>query len=897
MDFEDSSPEDMRIYIAALEAELQLERQRRQSIEDSTFWKLSQPLRQFLTPIVLYRRQIARDGWRSLLRRSGRTHPPARSFLVSPFSDGAAFAFLSFDWAHFSRPCDVSDSTDSRRLAAGFKNLQILGADGSVLVDLDFRQSGNAKPQTCYGFSYGESWGNWSAGLRSVLLVWLPSALQGKLTLRLEASLPEGLSSNKATIAINDHAVGDLILNGVDIATLDFKIEPGTLDTRIQPAKENVSNDPAATPAVSVIILNYNKPFITYAAVRALQMAVRTPKFEVIVLDNGSNSDTWRVLRAMNLPARVIRLKHNRYFGEGNNIAAETARADVLLFLNNDAFVQGNAVADLYDALLGNPDAGATGPVFRYPDGELQEAGAFLTSNGTAFQRGKATPEFDCSKLKPVEPVDYISAACLAIRRQDFIGLGGFDLRYDPAYYEDSDLCLRLMAKGKKTLLVKSAVVTHIENATTADPANAGIAQNIVERHQQIFLNRWKRWLVQRTRENLPAVIHVDVAKTDLAVKRGQTSSPINAVYTPFPLVPGGGERYLLGTALALNVLRPTAVVTPDEYSNCRVNTLMNELGYPTGELYTEVERRLAHRDVDTFVLMGNEAFPTREGYGERRIFHCQFPFPSDYDGELKTIGIKHLAAYDMVVVNSRFTAQAYINKVVQHTDSAIPVQVVYPPVRTLTGGVDVGLRSDNVLSIGRFTPHGHAKRQDVILQAFKTLVKSGALQDWALHLCGSVPNDKESLAYFDNLKKQAEGFNVHFSISPSREEVEALLQTSRVYVSATGFGVEKEDDYWLCEHFGITVVEAASAGCIPVGYHIGGPAEIIERLGVGHTFRSVKDLQNAILAAAADSTDAQKISMAVDNSQYFDESRFFAEWSNLLASQESSKWRSVGGL
>ena len=884
MDLERASPQELRWRIAQLESELEQEVRLRQAIERSTFWRITAPLRLLLAPFTRLRRQLMGSAHGGIpdpgFGTSGRRNLRVQALPVQ-VSD-AQFVFLTFKWHQTARPCDVSNSTDSRALAASFRSLQLKDAAGNAIATVDFARGGNSLAHVCYGFSDIEDWGSWTQGRESSLLLWVRKGLAGPLTLDVIAGVyQDAFPEVSADIEVNGNRVGELVVDKAGRATIDIEAT-ALAESPWAGEAQNQSLLAEATPDVSVIILNYNKPGITLAAVLALLRSKTDATFEIIVLDNGSSTEAARHLADMKLPVRIIRLFANRFFGEGNNIAAEHARGRSLMFLNNDAFVGDHTIDLLLQALEANPAIGAVGPVFCYPDGTLQEVGAFLNKDGTAYQRGKRVPDFDLAALPAVEAVDYISAACVMFRRDDFMALGGFDLRYDPAYYEDSDLCLRLLALGKTTALVRDAIVRHIENATTSDPSNKGLATDIVERHRQIFLSRWSDWLQSRQPEHLPKVEPLDVAQIERATAVGKRAKAIHAVYSPFPLAHGGGERYLLGTGLAFSRNLPTAFVTPDEYSALRLNTLMRDLGYPTGQLYPEIERQILDRKIEQFVLMGNELLPTRAGYGARRIYHCQFPFPANLERSAIEVGLKNLGHYERVVVNSEFTRTAYRLGLSELGVGDFPIDIIPPPVQMVVPGPDAPAKENIILMIGRFSPNGHAKRQDVLVDAMRLAARTKALSGWRVVLCGMVPNDKASIAFYESLLGDIEGLPIEIVLSPSRAQLEAWMLRAKIYVSATGTGVTAAKDFAKCEHFGITVVEAASAGCIPVVYEIGGPADIIKHLGVGHCFSRTADLVTALEAAAETAQDVKARNQAIHQAQAYSEKAFMQSWQKL---------------
>ena len=92
-------------------------------------------------------------------------------------------------------------------------------------------------------------------------------------------------------------------------------------------------------PAVSLIILNFNKSHLTAECLRSVWRHTEGYPYEIVVVDNGSDTEDFAALTAISGPFRLVRLQTNRFFGEGNNIGAESARADLVCFMNNDIIV------------------------------------------------------------------------------------------------------------------------------------------------------------------------------------------------------------------------------------------------------------------------------------------------------------------------------------------------------------------------------------------------------------------------------------------------------------------------------------------------------------------------------------------------------------------------------
>src|SRR5258708_1492505 len=199
-------------------------------------------------------------------------------------------------------------------------------------------------------------------------------------------------------------------------------------------------------PKVSIVIPFCNQHEMTVRCLYGLSRHQTRHTFEVIAVDDASGGPTREAL------ARVDGIKHVRHaspkgFVAASNAGAATARGEFLLLLNNDTFALPGLLDELIEALAQLPKAGAVGAALIYPDGRLQEAGAIVWNNGDALNIGRDRdpddPDFSFAR-----EVDYCSAACLMIPRALFEELGGFDSRYEPAYYEDSDLCFRIRDAG-----------------------------------------------------------------------------------------------------------------------------------------------------------------------------------------------------------------------------------------------------------------------------------------------------------------------------------------------------------------------------------------------------------------------------------------------------------------
>ena len=245
---------------------------------------------------------------------------------------------------------------------------------------------------------------------------------------------------------------------------------------------ERLALPAAEAPAVSIVLILYNQAELTYHCLRSLQ-ALTLPA-EVVILDNGSSDRTGELLDRLD-GAKVVRSPENLHFLRGVNRAAKAARGEALLLLNNDTWVEPGSVEAAWARLRSEPDVGAVGGKIVLPNGTLQEAGSIVWRDGSCLGYGRGRnpddPEFSFRR-----DVDYCSGAFLMVRRGLFEALGGLDEAFAPAYYEETDLCMRLRASGARVVYEPQVRLTHFEFGSAGSEA----ATALQERNRGLFVQR-----------------------------------------------------------------------------------------------------------------------------------------------------------------------------------------------------------------------------------------------------------------------------------------------------------------------------------------------------------------------------------------------------------------------
>ncbi len=174
-----------------------------------------------------------------------------------------------------------------------------------------------------------------------------------------------------------------------------------------------------------------------------------------------------------------------------------------LVFLNNDTVVLPGWLDALVETIERDARAGAVGSLFLYPDGRIQEAGAVIWSNGETFKYGWGKSPED-RRFTFAREVDYCSGASLLVRRELFERLGGFDRRYAPAYYEDTDLCMGVRSLGYKVVYQPASRLYHFEGATAGTDTRAGFKRYQVINHDK-FYDKWRDVLAREHPPKDPA--------------------------------------------------------------------------------------------------------------------------------------------------------------------------------------------------------------------------------------------------------------------------------------------------------------------------------------------------------------------------------------------------------
>ncbi len=282
----------------------------------------------------------------------------------------------------------------------------------------------------------------------------------------------------------------------------------------------------------------------------------------------------------------------------------------------------------------------------------------------------------------------------------------------------------------------------------------------------------------------------------------------------------GGGERYMLTCAQALQSLGYAVDIGWDNLDSLRqISSLLGlnlaplHLNPPIKALYhsrNPLAMYRATRPYGVVLYLSDGSIPLLGG--QKNILHLQVPFHNvggrSWKNQLK------LKTINAVVVNSHFT------KRIVDREYGINSTVLYPPVPQLPAH---SKKAPLILSVGRFEPSLNAKKQDILIEAFKKL--SPQLPDWQLVLIGGSSGDD----WVKHLKHLAAGYPITILPNAEYAVLQKLYSQASLYWHAAGYGVDEKKNPELVEHFGISTVEAISAQVIPLVYRAGGQPEIVK--------------------------------------------------------------------
>lgn len=255
-------------------------------------------------------------------------------------------------------------------------------------------------------------------------------------------------------------------------------------------------------PSIAIVIVSYNVRGDLARCLESLAAGTAPYPSTTVVVDNRSGDGTLDFLRASWPGVRALDAGGNVGFSKANNLGIRATSGEFVLLLNPDTIVPPGAVAALVDALVACPAAAAAGP--RLVDGAGRPELSFGPMLGpwAEFRQRRLVRAYEAGApwaVRAVDrltltagPRDWVSGACLLVRRADLEAVGLLDERYF-MYTEDVDLCAALRARGREVRFVPAVTVTHLRGRSATGAASA-TAQRRRESHLAFYRKHHPAW-------------------------------------------------------------------------------------------------------------------------------------------------------------------------------------------------------------------------------------------------------------------------------------------------------------------------------------------------------------------------------------------------------------------
>jgi len=253
-------------------------------------------------------------------------------------------------------------------------------------------------------------------------------------------------------------------------------------------------------PIISIILVLYNRAELSFACIKSIRSNCNLP-IEIICIDNNSTDLTNELFKYVQ-GVKYIKNETNLNFLKACNQANEIAKGKYLLFLNNDATIRPGAVQNALRVFQEEKMVGAVGAKIILLDGKLQEAGSITWKDGSCLGYGRSDDP-QKAEYNFRRRVNFCSGAFLITPKKLFDQMGGFDEKFAPAYYEETDYCLSLQEAGYFVYYEPNCVIDHFEFASSSHTQDAIELQ----RKNQLYF-------YQKHQEYLDGMLTPDIANT-----------------------------------------------------------------------------------------------------------------------------------------------------------------------------------------------------------------------------------------------------------------------------------------------------------------------------------------------------------------------------------------------
>jgi N-acetylglucosaminyl-diphospho-decaprenol L-rhamnosyltransferase len=235
-------------------------------------------------------------------------------------------------------------------------------------------------------------------------------------------------------------------------------------------------------PRLSIVIVTFNSANDIDACLSSLATHARSIDSETVIVDNASSDGTAAYVRARWPAIRVLEPGANLGFAGGTNLGIRQTFGELVLFLNPDAAIRAGALDRLIAALDARPDAAVAGPRLIDANGRAELSfgdmiGPFTELRQKLLVKGNdrrlpLVSGYVNRLTRQARDVDWVSGACLLVRRAEAEAVGLLDERYF-MYAEDVDFCAAIRARGRAVLFTPAAEVVHMRGKSASSRPHA----------------------------------------------------------------------------------------------------------------------------------------------------------------------------------------------------------------------------------------------------------------------------------------------------------------------------------------------------------------------------------------------------------------------------------------
>lgn len=342
-------------------------------------------------------------------------------------------------------------------------------------------------------------------------------------------------------------------------------------------------------------------------------------------------------------------------------------------------------------------------------------------------------------------------------------------------------------------------------------------------------------------------------------------------IYNPYWDTLGGGEKYVASVINAYQKAKYQPIILWHDKSLLSQISRRFGLDLSGAAVDLSLLSTLSHANIrnrlkltsqfDSFFWVSDGSIPLLGS--KNNLLHFQVPF----NNKQSLFNRLKLKNFDHIICNSHFTKSVIDKNYGCHS------AVLYPPVTLMPQAQ----KDKTILSVGRFDNILHSKRQDVLISVFKALPQSG----WKLVLAGGSIDTSGKVK---SLQKFIGDYPIEIIVNPSFKQIQELYSKASIYWHAAGFGSNLKKSPEKAEHFGITTVEAMSAGAIPVVYAGGGQLEIVKEGENGflwHTETELINKTNQIIRSKINMTNLT--TNAINTAKEFSQDRFVHEFQKYI--------------